>query len=189
MLECQIMKATQIAKCVLVAGMLAAADANAATVTLAEAQEISALWQKAHQLGSDIAEISVSVSQGAGASAPNLSARENVENLNTISCFSDLSRVVAHIEAFLSDVAIASMIDSNMKDQRDDASALAVLNATLAKYSSVLQNMRSMTNNVAGACGTNAAVNVKAQATLDFISEIDRQISPLAHTIAAHSSQ
>lgn len=173
---------------IVVAAILAAASTSAATVKLSDAQRVVALWKKANILGGDISQTGQSITDAALSNATSMSGSQILEANLASACFLRLSRAADGLEGFLHVAAVTLLVASDMKDQRDDASALKVARASLSGTNLHLAAARQITNSVAGACRNSAAVNVKAQAILDLIDEIDRQIAPIAQRVGASPS-
>lgn len=165
------MNIPRVAAC-LSAMMTFGTAAHSATITANEAKRVAALWEQANRYGVDIQQTISSIPQTG-------------DSIIAITCLSTLSGVAGHLDAFLSDVTIALMIDSSMVDARDDAAAVNIAKGTLAKMNDIMELNRSMANHAVGSCQRDAAVAVKAQALLDFMKDVERQIAPIARKIGA----
>jgi hypothetical protein len=164
---------------------LVAAVAEAATVNSGDAQQVVALWQKAEGLSRDVDAAGHSIADDALANAPAMSSAQMLQASETTTCFTRLSRAADGIESFLHVAAVALLIASGMEDQRDDAAAVQVARTSLSGAPQYVATTRQVVGAIGGACRSSAAVQVKAQALLDFLDKVGARIEPIARKVGA----
>jgi hypothetical protein len=167
---------------VLTGAVVTAAPTYAAIVKLSDASAVSALMQKAHSLSSDISQTGQSIGDNA---SPRDGAAQLDATSNVLICLLRLRAATDDLGGYLNAAALTLLLASDLKDQRDDVSALQVVRLSLSQILRAVPVDRQITNTVAGACPNSAAVNVKAQTILDLIGEIDSKIAPIARKVGA----
>jgi hypothetical protein len=146
-------------------------------ITSEDANTVIALVQKVARLGGDLAEtdhaeLVDSVSKGDWASA--------YQALHASTCFDGEMQALATLTNDLVAAQVELAILSDLRDKRDEASALAVARISFSGLERDIPVARKDVNGWMGTCADNAAVAAKAQALLNFLDEVDMSVAPIA---------
>lgn len=164
--------------------VLVVAPAYSNSISLNDSKAVGTIWHKALTLGSDIAQTAQAVTESF-ASSSSLTTDQFADAVGISQCFSRLIHATDGLTTRGNVLTITALLAAEMKDPRDESLALQVLRSSLTNLDQELALYRHEATQASARCRNDAAVNVKAQAVLDLISEAEDTFKGLAQKVGA----
>ena len=98
-------------------------------------------------------------------------------------CIFSLLNALDDIAEALHVATMSALVTREMKNKGDAEVALEITKIVISDIEKHLPANREIVGSIAGRCPNNPLVDVKVQATLDFLTEIDANIGPIAKRI------